>query len=114
MSNTETEFDYDYDSENTSLSDAFGLNIYRVCQELTNNTIKYANATRAVLTIEVNDKKLSLRYRDNGQGINMKTYKTGVGMNSIQERISLYNGSTVVKSEPNKGFEIQINAETEE
>ena len=114
MSNNETEFDYDYDSENTSLSDAFGLNIYRICQELTNNTIKYANATRAVLTIEVNDKKLSLRYRDNGQGINMKTYKTGVGMNSIQERISLYNGSTVVKSEPNKGFEIQINAETEE
>jgi signal transduction histidine kinase len=75
---------------------------------LTNNTIKYADAKNVVLEIEQEGLMLKLRYRDNGKGINLNTFKTGVGMNSIQERLSTLNGSILINSEPNRGFEANI------
>jgi signal transduction histidine kinase len=108
IANPEVEFDFDMSDFDTDLGDTISLHIYRVCQELTNNTIKYADAKNVVLEIEQEGLMLKLRYRDNGKGINLNTFKTGVGMNSIQERLSTLNGSILINSEPNRGFEANI------
>jgi len=113
ISNPTVEFDFDMYDPPVKLSDSFSLHMYRVCQELTNNTIKYANAKNVVLEIDFQDQNMFLRYRDNGVGIDMNTYKTGVGMNSIQERLANFNSSIEIISSVGKGFEISIQSEIE-
>jgi signal transduction histidine kinase len=107
------EFDFDMAELDYSLGDSFSLHIYRICQELTNNTIKYANAKNAVLEIDFDELTMLLRYRDNGIGIDMSNYKTGVGMNSIQERLAALDGQINIISTPGTGFEVRIRAPLE-
>jgi signal transduction histidine kinase len=66
-----------------------------------------------VLEIDFQSQNMFLRYRDNGVGIDMNTYKTGVGMNSIQERLANFNSSIDITSSVGKGFEIIIESEIE-
>jgi signal transduction histidine kinase len=113
ISNPTVEFDFDMYDPPLKLSDSFSLHMYRVCQELTNNTIKYAQAKNVVLEIDFQSQNMFLRYRDNGVGIDMNTYKTGVGMNSIQERLANFNSSIDITSSVGKGFEIIIESEIE-
>jgi signal transduction histidine kinase len=93
-----------------ALPDSFSLTIYRICQELTNNTIKYANAEAVSLDIDFDENKLLFRYKDDGVGLDLSTYKMGVGMNSIQERLLTIHGSVQVITSPNNGFEVRIEA----
>jgi signal transduction histidine kinase len=109
LANPNIEFDFAMTDEEVHLEDNLSLHLYRVCQELTNNTIKYADATNVVLEIEIEQSTLKVRYRDNGKGFDINKLKTGVGLNSIQERLSSLNGIISIQSELNKGFEANIN-----
>ncbi len=90
--------------EELALDAGFSINFYRIAQELTNNTLKYANATKGKLIITATDGKFSAYYQDNGQGINSKRLKKGVGLNSIEERTFSFKGKLEFKSAPNQGF----------
>ena len=82
----------------------FSINFYRIVQELTNNTLKYANATQAHLNITVSDGKFYASYLDDGRGIDTKRLRKGVGLNSIEERVFSFKGKLEFKSAANEGF----------
>lgn len=80
--------------------------IFRILQELTNNTIKYAEANSVVINIAIGTKNCTVDYRDDGKGFNMRKVKKGVGFESIQTRIDSYQGKISIHSKPGNGVHV--------
>jgi signal transduction histidine kinase len=73
-------------------------NIYRVVQELLNNTIKHASATKVKLSLKRNTQKLVLHFYNNGKVFNPIKVKKGIGLKSIMNRAYFYNGLVNITS----------------
>ncbi|MEY4605052.1 MAG: hypothetical protein RIT43_2344, partial [Bacteroidota bacterium] len=99
---------FDFTSENFKLEKGFSVNIYRIAQELTNNSLKYAEATRIEMNMLVRNGRLELAFSDNGKGADLKTLRKGVGLNSIEERAKAYKGTFRIESKPGKGFALLL------
>lgn len=88
-------------------------NIYRIVQELINNTVKHSQADKVNVIFRRTSNRLFIEYFDNGIGFDTKKVKRGVGLNSIENRAYFYGGKTEIKSSKNKGthyiFELPLN-----
>lgn len=83
--------------------------MFRVLQELSSNTFKYANAEKVNIKIEQNKQGMQMVYKDNGVGFEMATVKKGIGLKSILSRVEFYGGDVKIKTNPGKGIEVFIN-----
>ncbi|MGV3684651.1 MAG: ATP-binding protein [Daejeonella sp.] len=85
-------------------------NIYRIIQELVNNSMKHSEASQ--ITVEITRSKyILIVVKDNGKGFNVKAQEhapTGSGLSSIKNRLRIYNGSIHVQSEPAKGTIVSV------
>ena len=84
---------------------------YRLIQEAIMNVIKHSDASRVRIGIQIGDEMLVVRIQDNGKGFN--TSQAGnesqhFGLTSMRERASMMAGSCKIRSEPNKGTDIEI------
>lgn len=79
--------------------------IYRVIQEMINNTIKHAEATKISLAIVRDINNITIDYRDDGKGFDEDKLPHGknLGLSGIRSRIEYLGGSTALSSEPGKG-----------
>src|SRR5690606_5543619 len=84
------------------------LSLYRMLQELVQNIIKHANATKALVQVNIFGKKLDVMVEDNGQGIDPSIQKNGMGLESLQQRIKALNGSIDIDSTPGKGTTVYL------
>jgi two-component system, NarL family, sensor kinase len=81
------------------LEDNTALGIYRIIQELVNNTLKHANATEITLKHYVADNYLIFRYTHNGQGITHESFNTYIykkdatGLKNIVNRLKVINAT---------------------
>jgi len=85
------------------LANETGLEIYRVIQELVNNTLKHASCTKIRLDISHIENEMSIIFQDNGVGFAPSTVERGMGLNNIGKRISKLGGGLSIESEPGKG-----------
>ena len=87
------------------------INIYRILQELVNNTLKHSKANSIYLDISaVNGEYVSIIYEDNGVGLKPSTTqkpKTGIGMSNIRMRVEKFGGELTVEPQE-KGFSAVI------
>jgi two-component system, NarL family, sensor kinase len=80
------------------------LHIYRMAQELINNTLKYAYAKNAMLQFTpLNDGQISMTYKDDGVGFDLDTMKRGHGLNNLETRIRLLNGKLTIDTKAQQG-----------
>lgn len=81
------------------------LHIFRIIQELINNSLVHGKAT--ILKLDINKKGdfLKLKYEDNGIGFNTNdaSKKSGIGLQNIKSRVAILNGIIEVSSTKNKG-----------
>ena len=86
------------------------INIYRVLQEIINNTIKHSKATELNIFLNQKNNSLFINTIDNGIGFDVDkiNHKTGLGLSSLKNRIKLIGGNIEIKSATNKGVEINI------
>ena len=79
-------------------------------QEMTNNTLKHAQATEVMVDIVVLPEQLSIDYYDNGKGFNVDEIqaKKSIGLTSIQSRVKFLNGNIDVQSKPGHGVNYHI------
>ena len=85
-------------------------NIYRIIQELVNNSMKHSGASQINIAISKN-KLIEIRVQDNGKGFNVKEHEksaSGSGLSSIKNRLRIYNGSIAIESECTKGTTVKV------
>ncbi len=87
--------------------------IYRVAQEALQNIAKHAGATRVRTLLDYADGGVKLVIIDNGQGFDPDNSgggydgKSGMGLNSMRERVDATGGTFMIKSAPGKGVEVR-------
>ncbi len=86
------------------------LEIYRIIQELVNNSLKHSHCTTIRLELNSIEDNLNLIYEDNGIGFLQSEITPGMGLRNIENRVSKLNGDLTIDSSPNKGstFIIEI------
>ena len=90
------------------------INIFRITQELINNTLKHANAKTIRITLSEFDDFISLFYFDDGQGFKPNTVTLGSGITNIKERVEICKGTININSQPTSTtFEIELPIEYE-
>lgn len=87
------------------------LHIFRILQELLNNSIRHGKATTISITFVSKNKQNYCLYSDNGVGFNVSlgNQKRGIGMQNIESRVSFLGGEIKIHSEINKGVQIEFN-----
>ena len=84
--------------------------LYRIVQEMVNNTLKHAQAKNISLTVHVDQGILNLEYSDDGKGFDFEqNYKSrSMGLQSIQSRVDFLNGKINVDALPGKGMKYTL------
>jgi signal transduction histidine kinase len=88
------------------------LILFRMVQELINNSLKHAQATEMLLSVLAEGDEVKLEYKDNGLGFEYKEgeMKNGLGLSSIMKRAKLLKASHVkISTAPNHGFKFNLN-----
>jgi len=89
------------------------MSLYRVIEELLNNTIKHADATLVAINFERDEKGITIVYNDNGRGISPSSQRAkGMGFLNIESRLSIINAGYVIDSTEGNGFNIRIRLDT--
>lgn len=100
-----------YTYKSTQYRSDLDIIIYRISQELLNNTIKYAFAKNVKLNVYEQDAVLYIEYHDDGEGFSLDVLQKsskGFGLNSIKNRINLLNGFFEIQSKPQQGVKVLI------
>jgi signal transduction histidine kinase len=86
------------------------LVIFRIFQEVLNNTIKHAQAKSIKILVNYKAAHMHIMLADNGKGFNQSNpeTKTGTGLRNIEERVKLINGTCKVNSLPEKGTAVNM------
>ena len=91
------------------------LALYRITQEIINNTIKHANATNLEINLYYKNGYTILISKDNGIGFNANEKKgSGLGIANFENRVTAFNGKMKIKSRIGEGTKIYIGIPTPE
>ena len=74
--------------ENVEIEQTTAITIYRIVQELINNTMKHAAANTAIVQISKEGKEISITVEDDGKGFNpvILEGERGIGWSNIQSQ----------------------------
>lgn len=92
---TSTGLDDQYKGTSTELD----MSLYRIIQELINNTIKYAGASEMQINSVLSDQELVISLEHNGNGLSQEDFETysfnkeGLGLKNIRNRVLLLKGA---------------------
>jgi two-component system, NarL family, sensor kinase len=86
------------------------LGLYRIAQELTNNTIKHAGASHITFTLDIQTDQIIMTYSDDGKGMDPGLLKNGrgLGLKNIESRVSFLGGNLEWITAPEKGLKTII------
>lgn len=86
------------------------LQIFRIIQELINNSIRHGKASQISITFSSLDNNYRCNYSDTGLGFDTsaQNIKKGLGMGNIESRIEYLKGTYSLDSQINKGFQFQF------
>ena len=96
--------------EKSEIDKTIAITVYRIIQELINNTIKHAGAKIAIVQVAKSEGQLSVTVEDDGNGFDTAILKAakGIGWSNIQSRVDFLKGTLDVKSEEGKGASVHI------
>jgi len=94
--------------DQSRLPENMEIMLYRIIQEMVNNTIKHAAATEISFSITRSDDRLHFIYEDNGKGFNVEEalQKKSMGIVSIISRVNFLGGHIEFISSPGQGTHI--------
>jgi PAS domain S-box-containing protein len=101
----EVSLDMQIDIDESNLSDARKVVIFRVIQESLNNIGKHAEASNVYVGLLNAGDKLTLSVKDDGNGFSPDTVYSGqgFGLSSMRERVKLTAGKFAIESTPGVG-----------
>lgn len=101
---------YQQFGERRKLSNTAEVFIYRIIQELVNNSIKHADAGEIIVQVMMANDKTGITVEDNGKGFHKSELITtkGAGMANIKYRVQYFNGTSDIVSSPGNGTSVNI------
>jgi len=86
------------------------ITIYRIVQELLNNTMKHASAENVIVQVSKSDHLISVTVEDDGKGFDTSILKQsrGIGWSNILNRVEFLKGKLDVNSQPGKGTSVLV------
>jgi len=96
--------------ENAVIEQTTAITVYRIVQELINNTMKHAAAKNAIVQMSRTNDILSVTVEDDGKGFNTAVLNQvrGIGWDNIKNRVEFLKGTLDVDSQPGKGTSVHI------
>ncbi len=80
------------------------LAVFRVVQELVNNAIKHAEASKILIKARFTPVSIAISVTDDGVGFEMdKMTKTGLGLKNLESRAQIMGARIKINSSPGKG-----------
>ncbi len=96
-----------YELREDRLSNFVKTQLYRIIQEVLNNTIKYSEASEVKMNLRQEGSILSLNISDNGVGFDTNK-GLGNGLQNITHRVRKSNGLINIDSEKGKGTNVSV------
>jgi signal transduction histidine kinase len=84
------------------------LELYSICLELLNNTLKHADATEVAINFFMREGALFLQVLDDGKGMTLSKDGTGMGMKNINIRVESLNGKLKISPQLPKGTSVVL------
>ena len=96
--------------ENAAIDQTTSITIYRIVQELINNTMKHAAAKNAIVQVSKVNEQLSITVEDDGKGFDTTILQgtKGIGWTNIQSRVNFLKGTLDIQSAAGKGTSVHI------
>jgi len=91
-----------YGLEN-KLENTVALTVYRLVQELLNNSIKHSKAKEILIQLTREENEFIIMVEDDGVGFDVEGVKKGMGTENILSRVNYLKGDLSVHSEKEKG-----------
>jgi len=93
------------------LDEKIELSVYRMTQELINNLLKHASASKVFIQISKFEDEVQLVVEDDGKGFNYNDslLSSGLGLKSILSRVEQLSGQMDVVTAESRGTSVTIN-----
>lgn len=95
------------------LSQDIQLAFYRIIQEQLTNILKYAHASLVSIRLKEVENTITLSIKDNGQGFDPATKKSGIGLENIRRRVAALEGELKIVSSVGNGCELLLQVPVE-
>lgn len=82
--------------------------LFRILQEFTSNTLKYAEAEHLNIEIEYHKEFLNIKVEDDGNGFDLATAERGSGMTNMKKRAELINADFQLNTQPKNGTSLNL------
>ncbi len=93
--------------EKISLSMEHRQHLFLIFKEAINNSITHSNCTEIILNAKIQNKKLKMFLKDNGNGFKYNELKRGNGLSNMEKRAKLIGGKLSIKSTLGKGTTVK-------
>lgn len=109
-SNAITNIEFQYLVKKSNLPKSYEIMLYRIIQELLNNTLKYAKASEVLVSCSKNKDVFFVTFEDNGVGFDLSEIKnkSGMGLKNIKNRVEFLNGKLEIDSKMGQGTSVYI------
>jgi len=96
--------------QDAEIEQTTAITVYRIVQELLNNTMKHAGAKKAIVQLARRDGQLSVTVEDDGRGFDTSLLRQvrGIGWSNIQHRVDFLKGKLDIDSQPGQGTSVHI------
>ena len=100
--------------ETSVIEQTTAITVYRIVQELINNTMKHAAAKNAIVQVSRTNGILSVTVEDDGKGFDTAVLSQvkGIGWENIKNRVEFLKGTLDVDSRPGNGTSVHIELNT--
>jgi signal transduction histidine kinase len=107
---SDIEFIAEIDNIDGLLSKESEINLFRVVQECVNNVLKHSAATKSWVSIKRTGNGARITCKDNGKGFDpeSRSFRSGMGLSSVAERVRMIGGKYTVESALRKGATIRV------
>lgn len=92
------------------LEDKLEIAVYRIVQELVNNSLRHAGASETFVQLVQEENRLHLMVQDNGKGFDpgILNQAKGKGLANIRSRVNSFGGTIDINSSAGSGTEISV------
>lgn len=88
------------EGDDQGIENIFSITIYRIINELINNTLKHSQANLATIQLLITDTEIMVMLEDNGIGGSTVKGSKGIGMRNIYSRTDFLNGKINIDDSP--------------